>query len=90
MLSVKIRATESPGIGLQGIRGCEDKGYGETKKDIERVCEESDIKQLGLVQGDAHNRDKWWSLTTGNRPTLPHCSNKDVVLCGLCSRYVKH
>jgi len=34
-----------------------------------------DTKRLSLVKNDAHNRDKWKSLTTANRPTLPQCSN---------------
>jgi len=32
-----------------------------------------DMKRLGFVKNDAHNRDKWRSLTTENCPTLPQC-----------------
>jgi len=42
-----------------------------------------------LVKDDAHNRDKWRSLTTENRPTLPHCGNEDVIRNELRSRDVK-
>jgi len=45
------------------------------------------MKRLGLVKDDAHNRDMWTSLTTGNRSTLPQCSNEDY---GLRSREVRH
>jgi len=38
------------------------------------------IEKLGLVKDDAHNRDKWRSLTTGNRPTLPQ-SGKSFMDC---------
>jgi len=48
------------------------------------------MKRLGLVKGDAHNRDKWRSLTTGNHPTLPQCGIESVILYGLRSRDVKH
>jgi len=34
-----------------------------------------DMERLGLVKDDAHNRDKWGSLTTGNRLTQPQCGN---------------
>jgi len=47
------------------------------------------IIRLGLVKDDAHNRDKWKSLTTGNHPTLPQCGNEGVVLYGFCCRDVK-
>jgi len=40
------------------------------------------IKRLGMVKDKAHNRDKWRSLTTGNRPTLPQCGNEGVMLYG--------
>jgi len=43
-------------------------------------CVKDDIKKLGLVKDDAHNRDKWRSLTTENRPTLPQCSFQCVIL----------
>jgi len=36
-------------------------------------CMKVDMIKLGLVKDDAHNRDKWRSLTTGNRPTLTQC-----------------
>jgi len=42
-------------------------------------CVKVDMKRLGLVKDDAHNRGKWRSLTTGNRPTLPQCGNAGVV-----------
>jgi len=41
------------------------------------------IKRFGLVKDDTHIRDKWKSLTIGNRPTLPQCGNEGVVLNGL-------
>jgi len=54
------------------------------------VCVKIDMKRLGLVKDDAHNRDKWRSLTTANRPTLPQCVNADVILYELrSSRDVK-
>jgi len=45
---------------------------------------------LGLVKDDAHNRDKWRSLTTENLPTLPQCGNEAVILYKLRSSDVKH
>jgi len=47
------------------------------------------MKRLGLVKDDAHNRDKWRSLKSESRPTLPQCSNECVILYGLRSRDVK-
>jgi len=44
---------------------------------------------LVLLKYDAHNRNKWRSLTTGNRPTLPQCGNESVVYYGLSSLDVK-
>jgi len=52
-------------------------------------CVKVDMRRFCLVKDDAHNRDKWRSLTTGNRPTLPQCGNEDVILYGLRSRDVK-
>jgi len=47
------------------------------------------MKRLSLVKDDAHNRDMWRSLTTGNRSRLPQCSNEgQVILYGLCSHDV--
>jgi len=43
------------------------------------------MKMLTLVKDHARNRDKWRSLTTGNRPTLPQCDNEGVILYGLRS-----
>jgi len=48
------------------------------------------MKRLGLVKDDAHNRDKWRSLTTGNSPILSQCGTDNVVLYGLRSHDVKH
>jgi len=48
-----------------------------------------DIKRLGLVKDDAHNPDKWNGLTSGDRPTLPQCSNERVGFRRVCSRDVK-
>jgi len=49
-----------------------------------------DMKMFGCIKDDeAHNRDKWRSLTTGNRPTLPQCGNEGVILYGLSPRDVK-
>jgi len=48
------------------------------------------IKRLGLVKDDAHNQDnKWRSLTTENRLTLPPCGSESVVLYGLRSSDIK-
>jgi len=52
------------------------------------VCE-GRHERLGLVKDDAQNRDKWRSLTTGNRPTLPQCGNEGVIFYGLHSRDVQ-
>jgi len=41
-------------------------------------CVKVEMKRLGLVSDDAHNLDKWRSLTTGNCPALPHCGSKGV------------
>jgi len=50
-----------------------------------KECVKVNMKRLGLVKNGAHNRDKWRSLTTGNRSTLPQCGNHDgVVFYGLC------
>jgi len=60
--------------------------------DLERPrneCVKVDIKRLDLVKNEAHNQDMWKSLTSGNRPTLPHCGNESVILYRLRSRYVK-
>jgi len=46
------------------------------------------MKMLGLVKDDAHSRDKWRSLTTGNSSTLPQSGNEGAVLYGLLSRDV--
>jgi len=45
--------------------------------------------RLGLVKDDTHNRYKWRSLTTRNRPTLPQRGNEGVVFYGLRSCDVK-
>jgi len=42
-----------------------------------------------VIEDDTHNRDKWRSLTTGNRPTLPKCGNEGVILYELRSCEVK-
>jgi len=34
------------------------------------------MKMHDMVKDDAHNRGKWRSFTTGNRPTLPQCDNE--------------
>jgi len=36
-------------------------------------CVKIDMKTLFLVNEDAHSRDRWRTLTTGNHPTLPQC-----------------
>jgi len=46
------------------------------------------MKRFGVVKDDDHNRDKWRSLTSGNRPTLPQCGRESVILYGLRSRDV--
>jgi len=56
---------------------------------MRKACAKVDMKKPGLVKDDAHNRDKWRSLTTGNRPTQPQCCNEGVILYGLHSRDVK-
>jgi len=62
------------------------------RREVERcgMSVKVDMKRLGLVKDDAHNRDKWTSLTTGNRPTLPRYGNEGVILYGSLSRDVKH
>jgi len=52
-------------------------------------CVKVDLKRLGLVKDDAHNRDKSRSLTSRNCPTLHQCGNEGVILYGLRSRDVK-
>jgi len=42
-----------------------------------------DMKRLGLVKDDAHNRDNCRISITGNRPTLPQCGIEGVILYGL-------
>jgi len=54
---------------------------------MEQVCVKFDMKRLDLVKDDAHNRDKWRSLTTGNRPILHQCGND--IICGVRSCDVK-
>jgi len=44
------------------------------------------MRRLDLDKDNAHNRDKWRSLTTGNHPTLLQCGNQGVILYELCSR----
>jgi len=56
---------------------------------ILNIIIEVDIKRLGSVKGDAHNRDKWRTLTTGICSTLLQCGNEAVILYGLCSRDIK-
>jgi len=43
---------------------------------------------LYFYYDDAHSRDKWRNLTTGNRPTLRQCDNEGVIRYGLRSRDV--
>jgi len=63
------------------------KGEGRGKKTWnEHVKVES--KRLVLVKNDAHYRDEWSNLTTGNSPTLSQCGKKGVVLYGLRSHDV--
>jgi len=50
------------------VEGTKSKGRG---RKTWNECGKVDMKRLGLVKDDAHNPDKWRSLTTGNRPTLP-------------------
>jgi len=43
------------------------------------------MKRFCFVKDDAHNRNKWRSLTTvstENRPTLPQCGDESVILYG--------
>jgi len=40
------------------------------------VCVKVEIKRFGLVKEDAHYRNKWRSLTTGSRLTLPQCGKE--------------
>jgi len=50
------------------VEGIKSKGRGRMTWN---ECVKVDMKRLGCVEDDAHNRDKWTSLTTGKRPTLP-------------------
>jgi len=36
---------------------------------VERVCVKVDMKRLGLVKDDAHNREKWRSLIKFCKPS---------------------
>jgi len=36
------------------------------------------MKRFGLIKEDAQNQDRWRSLTTRNRPTLPQCYNEGL------------
>jgi len=38
-------------------------------------CVKVDTNRLGLVQEDARYRDRWRSLTTGNRSTVPESAS---------------
>jgi len=38
---------------------------------------------LKFLINDAHNQDKWRSLTTGNRPPLSQCGNEGVIFYGI-------
>jgi len=51
-------------------------------------CVKVDMQRFGLVKDDAHIQDTWRNLNNGNRPTLPQCGNKGVILYGLRSRDV--
>jgi len=68
MWSVNTRLT---GYRVQGITSCKLMGQrakGELERNRTSVVK-VEMKRLGLVKEDAHNRDKSRSLTTGNRPT---------------------
>jgi len=54
-----------------------------------KECGKVDMKMLGFVKYDAQNRDRWMSMTTGNRKTLPKYSIEGVVFYGLRSRDIK-
>jgi len=57
------------------------KRFGSGEAEMFGFCEEFWFgRRLGLVKDDAHNRDKWKSLTTRNSPTLPQCGIMDCVL----------
>jgi len=62
----------------------EIKGWGGKDKGIGwkmwNECVKVDIKSPGLVKYDGQNQDKWRSLTTENRPTLPQRCN--YLFCG--------
>jgi len=65
------------------------RGKVERRENLQDKCVKNGMKRFGLVKGDAHNLDKWRSLTTGNRPTLPQCGDEGVIFFGLRSRDVK-
>jgi len=50
------------------VQGTKSKWRGRTTWN---ECVKVDMKWLGFIKDDAHERDKVRSLTSGNRPTLP-------------------
>jgi len=68
---------------LSQVEGTKNNGRG---RKMWNECVTVNIKRLDLVKDDAHNRDKWRSLTAGNCPTLPQFGNEGVILYGLRSR----
>jgi len=75
------------GVGMQGIAGSGDKN-GRGRKTWNE-CVKVHMKRLGLINNNAHNREKWRNLTNGNRPTLHQCGNDGVIIYGLRFRDVK-
>jgi len=74
----------SAGTKLQ-LEGSTSKGRG---RKTWNECVKVDMKRRGFSEDDAPNRDRWKSLTIGNRPTLPQCCNEGVILYGVLSLVV--
>jgi len=68
------------------VKGTKSKGRG---RKTWKKCVKEDMKRLGSNNDDAHNREKWKNLTTGNLETLPLCGNEDVIRYGVRSCDVK-
>jgi len=57
---------------------------GEIERSGTSVCVKVEMKMIGSVKDDAHNRDKWRNLTNGNLAR----GNEGVILYGLRSHEI--